>query len=75
MYWQALEMDCLSTEPMLQSVHSAYSQWMDVLQDEMVPKSGDSDAFVTKCSADNRYHALMERVRCQKELLHAELSK
>ena len=71
---QALEMDCLSTEPMLQSVHSAYSQWMDVLQDEMVPKSGDSDAFVTKCSADNRYHALMERVRCQKELLHAELS-
>ena len=75
MDWQALETDCLSAEPMLQSVHSAYSQWMDVLQDEMVPKSGDSDAFVAKCSADSRYHALVERVRCQKELLHAELSK
>ena len=61
---------------MLQAVHSAYSEWTDAWQEEdMVPKGGESDAFMATCTAESRYHGLVDRVHRQKELLHAELSK
>ena len=74
---QALELECLALDPKLQAVQSAYDGWEELGKEGGGVWEGDGkdDARGEKEAAEQRYSALLDRIRDQKGMLDSELSE